>query len=98
MTLMRVFAANTRPAELAALLVVVGIAILCAIVMLVLLRGLFAARGTTMFAPLAWALVSLGVLFVASTSLRTQKFFAAADFEKWWVIAATSTFCPLIAL
>jgi hypothetical protein len=98
MRLMHVFAANARPAELAALVVVVVIAILCAVVMLVLLRGLLAARGTTLFAPLAWALLSLGVLFVASTSLRSQKSFEGANFEKWWLIAAASTFCPLIAL
>jgi hypothetical protein len=98
MTLMYVFAATARPAELAALLVVVVVAVLCAIVMLVLLRGLLAARGTTLFAPLAWALVSLGVLLAASTSLRTQRFSGVANFEKWWLVAATSTFCPLIAL
>jgi hypothetical protein len=95
---MQLFAAAARSAELAALMLVVCVAILCAIVMLILLRGMFAARGTTLLAPLAWALVSLAALLVTATSLRTQKSLAPADFEKWWLIAATSTFCPLIAL
>jgi hypothetical protein len=91
--------ASARQQELFALLLVVAVAVFCAIAVLVLLRGLIAARGTTLVAPLAWALVSLVVLFLAATLLHEAKDSAsAARFEKWWLIAASSTFCPLIAL
>lgn len=59
-----------------------------ALAMVVIARGVWQARGCTLVAPLLWALVSIGVLAAAEATER----------ETFGFVAATSTFCPIVAL
>ncbi len=83
--------AATRPDDLWTLSVVLLVAIVVATATMVILSGCRRAQGTTLFSPLVWALVSLWMLVAVSTSSLGQQ-------PSWWLIAATSTFCPLVAL
>ncbi len=66
--------------------------LLPAIVILVALRK---SRGTTLFAPLAWALLAYVVVSLTAISLLLK---AGPVPGNWIYIAATSTFCPIISL
>jgi hypothetical protein len=52
------------------------------------------ARGTTLVAPLAWALLA----YVFTGGVATFLPVSHADWSKWIFIASTSTLCPAVAL
>jgi hypothetical protein len=80
-----------RPDDLWAVSLVVLIAVAVAIATMVIVSGCRRARGTTLFAPLVWALVSLWTLVAVATSSFGRQ-------QQWWLVATTSTLCPLVAL
>lgn len=60
-----------------------------------ILFAIRAARGTTLVAPLGWALVAYVLTGVASIQTLSA---TKADWSKWMFIASTSTLCPSMAL
>lgn len=85
----------TVEAEVMIALTVTAIGIALAVAVLVF--ALRKARGTTLRAPLMWAIVSLtSLIAIEATQLRYRG--SEAVRAKWDFIGATSTFCPIIAL
>ncbi len=92
-------APSGTPAELMALIKVLITASLIALAVIVVGGALRRARGTTLVAPLIWALISL---LTVTTAFIWQVYSAARinlpSEENWWLIAICSTFCPLVSL
>src|ERR1700690_1475662 len=94
------FAITPRSAgETVALVSVSLTAVAIALSVMVVVRGLRRARGTTLVAPLVWTLVSLGAI-AAGLIVRTQDAAlpGVTTADKWWLLAVTATFCPLVSL
>jgi hypothetical protein len=87
------------PAELMVLGKILATASLIALAIIVVGSALRRVRGTTLVAPLLWALVSL----LAVTAAFIWQVYLAGRANtpsdgNWWLIAICSTFCPLMSL
>jgi hypothetical protein len=62
---------------------------------LVIAAAIRSARGTTLVAPLAWALLAYVLTGLVTSQSPASR---VADWSKWVYIASTGTLCPAIAL
>jgi hypothetical protein len=89
----------TANRELMTVLILLAVTSLIAISCVIVGNALRRSRGTTLFAPLVWALISLVSVTAAEIAhFQLAAVPAAHDIAKWWLVAICSTFCPLTAL
>jgi hypothetical protein len=85
--------------EWTASLSVLLLASLVAVSLIIVGNAVRRVRGTTLVAPLIWCVVSL-LLVAAALIMHVNSLAQTVDngSEQWWLLAATSTFCPFISL
>jgi hypothetical protein len=76
-----------------------AIAGLAALALMVLFNACRRSRGTTLFAPLAWGLVSFVLIVLAGISLRPGLPGNSLNTRTtWWLVVATLSCCPTVSL
>jgi hypothetical protein len=96
-TLLAVQTAAKAATEIGVMMVLLAAAVAVALAGVAIVVSLRRLQGTTLLAPAAWALVSLAVLVVLQAALLRISTFRMTR-EKLDLLAATSTFCPFVAL
>src|SRR6478736_264233 len=86
----------SSPAEFGAIASVFVLAACFAITTIVLVHALRRARGTTLAVPIVWSSTSLAMLCIAPVAMCRLPWTIPSD--GLFLLAATSTLCPMIAL
>lgn len=96
MTLLAIGAHSS--AEIGATCMLLAVAVPFAFAMIILVAAWRRAAGTTLVAPITWCAISLISVQGALVVMLNTDFLAADRSGFWWLVGATSTLCPLVAL